>query len=65
MLETGMRISMDGKGRATDNAFVERFFGALKCKYVYLNPASNGLELYVGVAKFIEKYNRRNHQGID
>ena len=56
---------MDGKGRATDNAFIERFFGTLKRKHVYLNPASNGLELYVGVVKFIEKYNRRNHQGID
>jgi putative transposase len=65
LLEAGIRISMDGKGRATDNAFIERFFGTLKRKHVYLNPASNGLELYVGVSKFIEKYNRRNHQGID
>ena len=63
--ETGIRISMDGKGRATDNAFIERFFGTLKRKHIYLNPASDGLELYVGVATFIEKYNRRNHQGVD
>jgi putative transposase len=56
---------MDGKGRATDNAFIERFFGTLKRKHIYLNPAENGLELYSGVAKFIEKYNRRSHQGIE
>ncbi len=65
LLDTGIKISMDGKGRATDNAFIKRFFGTLKRKHVYLNPTSNGLELYVGLAKFIEKYNRRNHQGID
>ncbi len=63
--ELGIKISMDGKERATDNAFIERFFGTLKRKHIYLNPAENGLELYSGVAKFIEKYNRRNHQGIE
>ncbi len=56
---------MDGKGRATDNSYIENFFGTLKRMYVYLNPASKGLELYVEVVKFIEKYNRRNYQGID
>ncbi len=56
---------MDGKGRATDNAFIERFFGTMKRKHIYLNPAENGLELYSGVAKFIQKYNRRNNQGIE
>ncbi len=65
LLEAGIKISMDGKGRATDNAFIERFFGTLKRNHACLNPARNGLELYVGVAKFIEKNNRRNHQGID
>jgi putative transposase len=63
--EWDIKISMDGKGRATDNAFIERFFGTLKRKHIYLNPADNGLELYSGVARFIEKYNQRNHQGID
>jgi transposase InsO family protein len=43
--------------RATDNAFIERFFGNLKRIHSYLNPASNGLELYVAVANFIDKYN--------
>jgi len=63
--ENGIRISMDGKGRATDNAFIERFFRTLKQKHVYLNPASNGLQLYKGIEQFIKKYNNnRRHQGI-
>jgi len=60
----GIQISMDGKGRATDNAIIERFFGTIKRKHVYLYPACDGLELYAGVDRFIEKYNQRRHQGI-
>jgi putative transposase len=60
-----IKISMDGKGRATDNAFIERWFRTIKQKHIYLHPANNGLELYQGVSKFVEKYNRRSHQGID
>jgi putative transposase len=62
--ELGITVSMDGKGRATDNAFIERFFGTVKRKHVYLYPAADGLELYEGIHKFINKYNRRSHQGI-
>lgn len=60
----GIQISMDGKGRATDNAFIERWFRTLKWKHIYLNPASNGTELYTGVANFVHKYNRTRHGGI-
>lgn len=63
--KNGIRISMDGKGRATDNAFIERWFRTIKQKHIYLHPAKNGLELYQGVAKFVKKYNARPHQGID
>jgi putative transposase len=63
--ENSIKVSMDGKGRATDNAFIERWFRTLKQKYVYLHPASNGLDLFLGVAKFIEKYNSTRHQGIE
>lgn len=62
--EAGIQISMDGKGRATDNAIIERFFRTLKWKHIYLHPASSGWELYTGVAGFIHKYNRRRHRGI-
>lgn len=62
--EAGIRISMDGKGRATDNAFIERWFRTLKHRHVYLHPAKNGLELYDGINTFVREYNRRAHQGI-
>jgi putative transposase len=63
--ENGIMISMDGKGRATDNAFIERFFRTLKWKHIYLYPADNGLELRRGVQKFMLKYNKRRHRGIN
>lgn len=60
----GIRISMDGKGRATDNAFIERWFRSVKHRHIYLNPAQNGWDLYQGIEGFVRKYNRKNHQGI-
>src|SRR5690625_7442398 len=36
--DLSIRISMDGKGRATDNAIIERWFRTIKQKYIYLNP---------------------------
>lgn len=44
-----IQISMDGKGRALDNVWIERFWKSLKYDYVYLNPADDGFELYEGV----------------
>ena len=54
-------ISMDGKGRATDNAWIERFWKSIKNDYIYLNPCDDGLELYEGVKRHIEYYNRKTH----
>lgn len=54
-------ISMDGKGRATDNAWIERFWKSLKYDYIYLNPADNGLELFEGVQNHIAYYNAKTH----
>ena len=63
--EKGIKISMDGKGRATDNIFIERFWRTLKYDYVYLHPAEDGLELYNGVKGYIRYYNHSlHHQGI-
>ena len=47
--EEGIKISMDGKGRAIDNIFIERFWRTLKYDHVYMHPASDGLELYQGI----------------
>ncbi|MBK6978334.1 MAG: hypothetical protein IPH28_15580 [Cytophagaceae bacterium] len=40
---------MDGKGRAIDNIFIERFWRTIKYEYVYINPANGGHELYFGI----------------
>jgi len=60
-----IQISMDGKGRAIDNIFIERFWRSLKYDYVYLRPANDGLELYNGLEEYIGYYNHElAHQGI-
>jgi putative transposase len=59
-------ISMDGRGRALDNIFIERFWRTVKRDYVYLYPAEDGLELFVGLKKFFKYYNgKKTHQGIN
>ena len=64
--EQEIRISMDGKGRAIDNIFIERFWRTIKYDYVYLHPAEDGLELYQGIKEFMYYYNHKlHHQGID
>lgn len=61
-----IKISMDGKGRATDNIFIERLWRSVKYDYVYLNPANDGIELFRGLKEYFDYYNhRKTHQGID
>jgi len=63
-LET-VRISKDGKGRATDNAFVERFFRTIKYEKIYLEHPETGHELHQVCQHFIHYYNeRRDHSSI-
>lgn len=60
-----IRISMDGRGRALDNIYIERLWRTVKRDYVYLNPADDGLELYQGIKQFFNQYNyKKTHQGI-
>ncbi len=56
-----IKISMDGKGRATDNAWIERFWKSLKYDYIFLNPCDNGFELFEGVQNHIEYYHQKTH----
>ena len=55
---------MEGKSRATDNIWIERFWKSLKYNYIYLNPCDNGLELFEGVQNHIAYYNQKKHQSI-
>jgi putative transposase len=65
-LKGQIKISMDGKGRAIDNIFIERFWRTVKRDYVYLYVPTNGKELYQGLKDFIGYYNtKKSHQGIE
>lgn len=60
-----IQISMDGKGRALDNIFIERFWKSIKYEKIYLNPPNGGLDLYQMVNEYIEFYNtKRRHTEI-
>jgi putative transposase len=60
-----IRISMDGKGRATDNTWIERFWKTIKHRYIYLNPSGNCMDLLEGVDYYIKYYNQKKHQSLD
>jgi len=61
----GIKISMDGKGRALDNVFIERLWRSVKYDYVYLSPANDGNELFYGLKEYFDYYNHQQaHQGI-
>ncbi|PHS41284.1 MAG: IS3 family transposase [Sulfurovum sp.] len=61
-----IKISMDGKGRATDNICIERFWRSIKYEEIYLNEYKNMKVLRKAIEKYIIKYNtRRLHSAID
>jgi putative transposase len=65
LLDHGIEISMDGRGRCHDNIFVERLWWTVKHEWVYLRPAANGLEQKRSLAEFFDWYNhRRPHQAL-
>jgi putative transposase len=59
-------ISMDGKGRWLDNAFVERLWRSVKYEDVYLKAYASIAEARQGLGEYFEFYNRqRRHQSLD
>jgi len=62
----GVTISMDGKGRATDNICIERFWRSAKCERVYLNQYDGIVDLRSDIKDYINFYNnRRFHESLD
>jgi len=62
----GAQISMDGRGRALDNVFVERLWRSVKYEEVFLNDYATVEEAMEGLKKYFEFYNReRLHQSLD
>jgi len=64
--EKGIKISMDGKGRAIDNIFIERLWKSVKYECIYLNVFEDGVQLYNGLDAYFNFYNtERFHQSLD
>lgn len=62
----GSLISMDGKGRALDNIYIERLWRSVKYDYVYVEVITDGNCLYLGLKKYFKHYNTKlRHQGIE
>ena len=60
-----LEISMDGRGRATDDIYIERFWRSIKYENIYLNAYETGVDLYEGVKNYINFYNySRPHKSI-
>lgn len=65
LLKNNIKISMNGKGRATDNVFMERTFRSLKYEEVYLNEYENMLECRWAIESYFRFFNQdRIHQSL-
>jgi len=64
--EAGIAISMDGKGRALDNALIERFWRTLKYDEVYLKSYTDISDARKQIGDFVSVYNNiRPHSSLD
>lgn len=64
--ERSIKISMDGKGRAIDNVFVERLWRSLKYELIYLKEFTSVSQLYNELRSYFHFYNsERFHQALD
>lgn len=66
LLDAGVQISMDGRGRALDNIFTERLWRTVKYEEVYLQEYASPREARRSLAEYLDFYNyRRLHQALD
>lgn len=65
LLKNDIKISMDGRGRALDNIFVERLWRSVKYEEVYLKKHENMQDLLMGLTHYFMFYNNeRKHQSL-
>lgn len=65
LLKNGVKISMDGKGRAMDNIMIERFWRSLKYEEVYLKDYENVKNAKESIKNYINLYNNfRPHENL-
>jgi putative transposase len=64
--EYGIKISMDGKGRALDNAITERFWRTIKWEDIYIKQYETPRDLRKGIDAYIRDYNhKRRHSSLN
>jgi len=64
--DQNISISMDGRGRALDNVFIERLWWSVKYEKVYPQSYADGHSLYQGLSNYFEYYNNeRKHSALD
>ena len=62
----GIQISMDGRGRALDNIFVERLWRSVKYENVYLKGYETIPDAEAGLKEYFDFYNlQRHHQSLN
>lgn len=60
-----IQVSMDGRGRALDNVFVERLWRSVKYEHLYLHEYATVSDLQAGLRAYFDFYNhRRFHQSL-
>jgi putative transposase len=65
LLKSSIAISMDGRGRALDNVFIERLWRSVKYEEVYLRDYADGWEAAASLAKYFRFYcEQRIHQSL-
>ncbi|WP_300373770.1 integrase core domain-containing protein, partial [Methyloprofundus sp.] len=66
LLDKGIMVSMDGRGRALDNIFVERLWRTVKYENIYMNDYQTVIQLRSGLKRYFEFYNHEClHQSLD
>jgi putative transposase len=65
VLEAGIRVSMDGRGRALDNVFVERLWRTVKYEDIYLKDYHSVRDCIAGLKTYFAFYNHeRPHSSL-
>ena len=66
LLSRAIAVSMDGRGRALDNVFIERLWRSVKYEEIYLRDYETTADVEEGLAAYFAKYNHeRPHQALD
>jgi len=66
LTDTGVRISMDGRGRCMDNIFIERLWRSLKQEAIYLEELTDGFKAHHVIRHWMTFYNtERPHSALE